>query len=79
MKQELLKLIVESIDLKKLANGIMDEVIEKALEKVVKDSANTIDDSIMPLLWPLLEKEVKKVIEDKLDLSKILGVDEEVA
>lgn len=75
MKDELLKLLVKSIDLKSLANGIVDEVIQEALEKVVKDSSNTVDDTIMPLLWPLLEKEVKEMINDKLDLSKLLGMD----
>ena len=75
MKEALLKALVESIDLKKLANAIVDEVIQASLEKVVKDSSNTIDDTLMPLIWPLLEKEVKEEIEDKLDLTKLLGLD----
>jgi len=77
MKKELLELLVASIDLKKLANGLVDEVVQKALEKVVADSANPIDDVIMAALWPVLEKEVKKLIEEKLDLAKILKSDEE--
>jgi acetyl-CoA carboxylase alpha subunit len=77
MKEKLLPILVESIDLKKLANGIIDEVIEEALKKVVADSSNTIDDMVMASLWPLLEKEVKKLVEEKLDLGKILGMDDE--
>lgn len=78
MKEKLLKVLLASIDLKALANGIVDEVIQEALEKVVKDSANTIDDTLMPLIWPLLEKEVKKLIDENLDLSKLLGMDDKV-
>lgn len=74
MKEKMVELLVKSIDLKALANGIVDEVIQEALEKVVKDSSNTIDDAVMPLLWPLLEKEVKELIEKNLDLSKILKI-----
>lgn len=75
MKKELIKALVESIDLKSLANAIVDNVIEEALKKVVADSANTIDDIVMASLWPLLEKEVKQMIEEKLDIAKILKLD----
>ena len=76
MKTELLKLLVENINLKGLANGIIDEVIEVALKKVVADSSNPIDDVVMASLWPLLEKELKKLIDENLDLAAILGVNE---
>jgi hypothetical protein len=76
MKEKLLKVAVESIDLKKLANGIIDEVIEEALKKVVADSENTFDDMAMGALWPVLEKEVKELIEEKLDMGKLLGLQE---
>lgn len=78
-KEKLLKLVAESVDLKKLATGIIDEVIEEALKKVVADSSNTIDDMVMAALWPLLEKEVKELVEEKLDLTKLLKLDEEQA
>lgn len=76
MKKELLEVLVKSVDLKKLANGIIDEVIEEALKKVVADSKNTFDDMAMGALWPVLEVEVKKLVEEKLDLAKILKLDE---
>jgi hypothetical protein len=76
MKKELMKTLVECIDLKKLANGIVDDVIEEALKKVVADSANTVDDMAVAALWPLVEIEVKKLIEEKLDLSKLLKLEE---
>ena len=71
------KLVVESIDLKGLANGIVDEVIEESLKKVVAKSSNTFDDMAMAALWPVLEAEIKKLIEEELDLEKLLGMKEE--
>lgn len=78
MKEKLFKILVKSIDLKALANGLIDEVIEESLKKVVADSSNTIDDVVMAALYPLLEAEAKRLIDEKLDLAKLLGVDEEV-
>lgn len=76
MKEKVLKVLAQSIDLKGLANGLIDEVIEEALKKVVADSSNTFDDMAMAALWPVLEKEVKKMVEEKLDLANILKLDE---
>tara|TARA_R110000782_G_scaffold189300_1_gene279245 strand:+ start:296 stop:529 length:234 start_codon:yes stop_codon:yes gene_type:complete len=77
MKKELLEILVQSVDLKKLANGVVDNVIEEALKKVVASTTNPFDDMAMASLWPVLEVEVKKLIEEKLDLTKILGLDAE--
>lgn len=71
-----MNVLIKSIDLKALANGIVDEVVEESLKKVVADSSNPIDDMVMASLWPVLEVELKKVIDEKLDLSKILGLNE---
>lgn len=76
MSDKLKKLAVASFDLKGFATGLVDEVIEEALKKVVTDSSNTIDDALFPILWPLLEEEAKKLIEEKLDLGDILGLPE---
>lgn len=77
MKEELLKVLVKSIDLKVMANGIVDEVLEEALKEVVADTTNQIDDMVMATLWPVFEREVKKLIEKKLDLEKLLKLNEE--
>lgn len=78
MSDELKKLVVASFNLKGFANGLVDGVVKNALEKVVADSSNTIDDALMPLLYPLLQAEAKKLIEEHLDLGDILGLPSEV-
>jgi len=70
MKENLLKLALDSIDLSKLACGILDEVLEPALKQVVEKSDNKIDDAVMAMLYPILKKELKKIIEEKIALLK---------
>ena len=72
MNEKLKKILIASIDLKGLANGLVDEVLEEALKKIVADSSNTVDDMLMAAIYPVLEAELKKVIEAKLDLEKML-------
>jgi hypothetical protein len=64
--KKLAKIALDSIDLEKLSFAIIDEVIEEAIDKVVKDSANPYDDTIKSLLWPLIEKEVKSILSKKI-------------
>jgi hypothetical protein len=72
IKNAALNAIVDSIDLKKLVSSLIDNVVEEALKKVVADSENTFDDVAFAALWPSLEKQIHKLIEEHLDLKKIL-------
>jgi hypothetical protein len=54
------------IDLVKLGDGILDQVVEKALDEVVKDSANIWDDQAKAFLWPYLQPKLKEVVEKEL-------------
>lgn len=69
MSKELVKKALEcievKIDLAKLGGVLIDDVIEKALDKVVADSANPIDDAIKAMIWPVLEAEAKKLLAEK--------------
>jgi hypothetical protein len=64
--KKLANIALESIDLEKLAFGIIDEVIEEAIDKVVADSSNQYDDMVKSVLWPLIEKEVKALVSKKV-------------
>lgn len=66
MKKELVEVVLGSISLEKLANGVIDEVLEPALKAVVLKSENKFDDMIMMSLYPLLEKEIKSLIADQV-------------
>lgn len=74
--KQALKVLVKSIDLKGLANGLIDDVLEVALDKVVEATSTPFDDAAKAALWPILEGEVKKLIEEHLDLEKLLKVEE---
>jgi hypothetical protein len=67
--KDLAKVIVDSvevkIDLKKIVDGVIDDVVEKALDEVVKDTANPWDDSAKATLWPLLEPKLKELAEQQ--------------
>ncbi len=55
---------------------MITEVMDEALEKVVQGTVNPLDNMAKAALWPVLEEEAKKLIEEKLDLAKIFGLDE---
>lgn len=54
------------VDLKKLSFGLIDEVLEPALDKVVEDSTNPIDNAMKAMIYPTLEAELKKLIEKEV-------------
>jgi hypothetical protein len=66
MKVDVKKLLLDSIDLEKLAFGLIDDVIEVALKEAVAKSATPIDDSVVAILYPIIEVEVKKLVSAKI-------------
>lgn len=76
LKKAALTVLVESFDLKKLAKGLLDNVIEAALDEVVKDSSTDFDNMAKAALWPVLEEKLKTQIDKELDLKDLLKVEE---
>jgi len=66
MKVDVKKLLLDSVDLEKLAFGLIDDVIEVAIKEAVAKSETKIDDSVVALLYPIVEVEVKKLISAKI-------------
>ena len=66
MKVDIKKIVLESIDLEKLAFAIIDEALEPAIKEAVLKSENKIDDSVVALLYPIIEAEVKKISAAKI-------------
>ena len=59
-------ILIENVDLGGIAFGIIDDVLEEALQKVVADSSNPFDDMLMASVYPILEAELKKLITEQI-------------
>jgi hypothetical protein len=66
MKDELLKLLVESIDLEKLVLGLVEGIGEKALLEAVAKSENKIDDAVVALILPAIKPSLEALIKAKV-------------
>jgi len=73
VKKELIKILLESIDLKKLAAGLIEELLLEALEEYVAKTSNVVDDSVLVMLGPKLKEFALEFINKKIDdlLAKI--------
>ena len=65
MKKNLVEVLLKNINLSGLAVDMLDEVLEESLRKVVEDSENKWDDSIMEL-YPLIEPKLKELVEEQV-------------
>ena len=65
MTTDLLKILFKNINIEGLIFDTLDEVLEPALQKVVDDTANPIDNMLM-MAYPFIETEVKKLVTKKL-------------
>ncbi len=64
------KSVTVSVDIDGAAMGMYDEVLIPALEKIVADTSNPIDDMVVATLKPLLRKEfalLAEKAEDKIE------------
>lgn len=68
MKHELIKLLVESIDIEKLAIGLIEGLGEQAIKDAAAKSPTPIDDAalamILPAINPALEELIKKKVAE---------------
>ena len=56
------KILLDCIDLEKLAAELIELGLEPALKKVVADSSNLVDDAILAMVYPPLKLELHKLI-----------------
>ena len=56
------KVLLDCIDLEKLASELIELGLEPALKKVVADSSNLVDDAILAMVYPPLKLELHKLI-----------------
>lgn len=63
-KELLLALLKKHVNAPGLINDIIDEVVEKAIDKFIADSSNPYDDMLKAAIWPVIEKEVKEKLAE---------------
>lgn len=78
-KKKVFQLIVKYFNVKGFLTEMVTEVVDEALDGVVKDSSNPYDDMAKAAMWPVMEKELASQIEKRVDVEKWLGLKEEVA
>ena len=66
VKDELVQILISNVNLKGIAFDLIDGVAEEALRNIVESSENKWDDALMTSIYPVLEKELKRLIEEKL-------------
>ena len=62
-KDKVIKILLKRIDLPGALIDIIEEVLEPALDKMVKDSSNPYDDMAKAALYPILETALKDEIK----------------
>lgn len=60
------KILLDCIDLEKLAAELIDLGLEPALKKLVADSSNLIDDAVVAMVLPPLKLELHKFIASEV-------------
>lgn len=66
LKEVGIEIVKKNINVKGIVFDILDEVLEEALKSAVAKSENKIDDMLMASVYPIIEKELKELIEKKL-------------
>lgn len=79
MKKRFFKLIVKYVNIKGLLKDLVKEELDELLSKAVASTKTPFDDMAKASLWPVIEEEADKLIEEKVDLEKIFGLKEEQA
>lgn len=77
MKEKIFKALIKHLDLKGLAVELVCEVADDLLEKAVNSSSTPFDNIAKASLWPVIEEEAKKLIEEHVDAEKWLGLKDE--
>ena len=63
---ELLKLLIESIDLEKLVIGLVEGIGEQALKDIALKSSTPIDDAVLAVLIPALNPALEALVKTKV-------------
>ncbi len=65
--EDVKRLVHKHLDVPKFMEGMLDEPINDALDKLVKDTSNPYDDIVKGALYPLLKSEINNQIKTQWD------------
>lgn len=66
MKDELVQLLLNNVNLQGLAVGLLDDIIKAKLQEVVDDTSNPYDNMLVDALYPMVREKVLEEIADLL-------------
>ena len=71
-KKALFESILKNVALPALLADVLKQILEPALDKIVKDTSNPFDDMIKAAIYPSLEAELNKLAKEQWE--KLLAV-----
>lgn len=71
MAKDLKAILKDNLNAPGLVGDLMDEMLKPALDKVVADTSNSLDDALMMALYPTLSAALK--VEAAKQWEKLLG------
>ena len=77
-KEKLIAIAIKNINIGGLFADALDEVLEPALRKVVEDTENKWDDSLM-MVYPMLSEQLKILVSAEIQklIDKLVGKEPE--
>lgn len=64
-------LLLANVNVKGLAVGILDQIVEQKLNELVQESSTPLDNIIKDAMWPVLRQKVLEKIDELVaDLNK---------
>ena len=69
------KFLLKYINVKPMLIALIDEKLEAELDKIVKSTENTLDDSFKTMFYPIIEQYALAAIES-MDVEELLGLNE---
>jgi len=76
MLKGIAKFILRFVDIKGMLLVLIDEKLEKEIDRIVGRTDNNWDNQAKMLIYPVLEKEMLKVVNE-MDIEALLGLKEE--
>jgi hypothetical protein len=65
IKEKMKNILLANVNVSGVALGVLDDIIEEALQRVVDNTSNPYDNMIKDMLWPLVRAEIARLLDEK--------------